>query len=169
MSEAAGAIRVAREVIETCTTILVPAFRKAVDAIDPPGALQLAQAAVAALDAATTGFDRASERAAAGDPHERAQSVPGAPLDMTPISAWEIDEAASLRADIDGLGRQLHGLQRYMLMSMSPQIFRGQPIVGPCRVPPGAETNALGSVIRESSTTVDLLITFARVRELLGA
>lgn len=169
LSEAAGELRTAREVITTCTTILVPAFRRAVDAIDPAGAIQLAQAAVNALAAATGGFARATERAAAGDPYARARCEPGAPPDMTPISAGEIDEAASLRADVDGLGRQLHGLERHMLISMSPQVFRDRAVLGSCRIPPGAETNALEAVVRESSTTVDLLITFQRVRELLGA
>ncbi|HUS68740.1 MAG TPA: DUF4157 domain-containing protein [Kofleriaceae bacterium] len=169
LSEAAGELRTAREVITTCTTILVPAFRRAVDAIDPAGAIQLAQAAVNALAAASGGFARATERAAAGDPHARTQCEPGAPPDMTPISAAEIDEAASLRAEVDGLGRQLHGLERHMLISMSPQVFRDRAVLGSCRIPPGAETNALEAVIRESSTTVDLLVTFQRVRELLGA
>lgn len=154
--------------IETTESTLVPAFRSAIDALDPAGALQLAQAAVKGLDAAIRGLENAKQRGQDANPYARTVCEPGQEATDMPVEAWEVEEHDALLKKLSALATNVGVLERRMLIDMSPQVFRDQAVLGSYQMPPGAKGQALETVIRESSTTIDLVITVVHVRELLG-
>jgi hypothetical protein len=169
LSETQTFIHQTRGFIDTTSATLVPAFRRAVDALDPPAALQLAQAAIQGLDAAGTGLERAEARGREADPYARTVSTPGQTAEAIPVEAWEVDEYDALKAEIEQLADEVRRLGHQMVIDMSPQVFRERAVLGSYQLPPGSDAEPLHTVIRESSTTVDLLITFVHVRQLLGS
>src|SRR5690606_11423188 len=83
-----------REFAQTTGDVLLPAFRKAVDALDAPGALQLAQACAQGLRAVLDGRDQARARVRDANPAARASCGLDHDIDApssAPVEAWELD------------------------------------------------------------------------------
>lgn len=158
------------ELLRTVSETLLPAFRAAVDALDAPGALQLAQACVQGLGAVLAGRDRAKARTRDADPAARARSQAGHAIDSSPaapVETWEMDAHKQLEEGAAALEREAQVFGKRMALEMSPQLFRGVVIGNGLQTPPGADTGSLDVVVRESSTTVDLVITYGHIRGLL--
>jgi hypothetical protein len=159
-----------REFAQTTGDALLPAFRKAVDALDAPGVLQLAQACVQGLGAVLKGRDEAKARARDANPLARASCGPEHDIDASAsmyVEPWELEAHKQLDQSVSVLEMDVRALGNRVALELSPQIFRGLVVGDGIQRPPGGETNPFETAIRESSTTVDLVITLNHIREIL--
>lgn len=150
------------ELMQTTAETLLPAFRASVDALDAPAALQLAQACVQGVAAVAAGRDRANAQARDADPSARARCQQGHAIESTPAPpveiAVELEAHAQLAQRATELERAVRAFFGRVARDVSPQVFRGIVVGNGVQTPPGAATSPLETVLRESSTTVDLVI-----------
>lgn len=168
--EAERSILETQEWMQIVGEVLVPAFRRAVDALDAAAALALAQRCAEGVRAVVDGRDRARSRTRDADPALRARSESGKETDASsvPPATWEFDVHKELEASVDLLHREVQAFGKRVATDMSPQIFRGVVVGDSVRLPPGAEASPFDVVVREGSTVVDLVITCNHIRDLLG-
>lgn len=173
-SEAELALEHAGLTLEATAASAVPAFRRAVDAIDPDAALLAAHVAIEAIAAAHAALDLADQRVRELDPHAGAVSelaASGQAAAAAPIGPTDPDDLAAARA-LDGrrgaIAARLRSVEDHALRALGPQVFRGQAIRGGTELPLGAVEDPVGALQREASTAIDLLTTARYVRHLLG-
>jgi hypothetical protein len=140
--------------------VLLPAYRKAVDALDAEGAAQLATAAIAGLGEVERRRDALANKvggwrsSAAGDP----VSVGEAPESFDDI---EVDVDTEIGFTDDAVAQ----LKRDMFIEMGPQLFRESEVV---RLALPAGTPSRDYISSEAGTVIALIATSREVMRMLG-
>lgn len=150
-------------------TILLPAYRAAVDALDVAGALSLARAIAEGMRTVTGGMGQAAIEVEEADPYARMVSKPGddpakVVAEPAPI---EIEVSKRSHDDQTTLVAKVGALRRLLAVQVGPQVFRGQAVAFEVQQPEVRDLDSF--VISESGTVVDLIITYRQIRDLVGA
>lgn len=145
------------EIIQT----VLPAYRKAVDALDAEGAAQLATAAIFGLGQAERRRDALLRKvggwraSASGE----AVSVGEAPESFEDIEVDIDTELTFADEDIDQL-------KRHMFIEIGPQLFRDVEVAGGVTLPAG--TPSRDYIASEASTVIALIATCREIMRMLG-
>lgn len=146
-------------------SLIVPAYRRAVDALDASATRELAGAVIAAIYAATSALTRANSAIKAG-PHAAMVSTSNSPLMDTPEAAQQrygrLDESAhKLQAELDDL-------TPYLAVQLGPQVYKGTLVLGKIEQPRLGK-DPVQTLSHEAMVVVSLLDIVHQARIIAGA
>jgi hypothetical protein len=157
---ATGARAVA--MLELVRSTLVPAYRRAVDALDPLAALELARHVVGSMQVAREG--RRDVGIASADRDRFGVCTPG---EADPSEAVIAGKLGQLDARTAELQTALPALEDELAVKLGPQMFREQAVLG-SYVQPKLGTDPGADLAREAGATVELISVVRQVCELSG-
>ena len=146
-------------------TALLPAYRRAVDALDPGAAVELATHILSAVGASQRGEADAAAALKRGA-SAALVSTPDAPIDDTPDAAS--GRLAGLTTAHDALGKDLAALVSDLAVELGPQKFRDQLVMG-ARVTPALGRDPAAYLAGEATATITLLGVVREVQAISGA
>jgi len=152
--------RAALDVLALVGPTFLPAYRRAVDALDAMAALDLARHIVGAVDRAEESRQELQRVADAG-PGAFLVSIPGQPERSEKEIDAQLADVEKLRAQ---LAESLPALETKLAVELSPQLFHGAPVTG------SLETPALGKrpgdlLASESGAVVELLFVVDQIKK----
>jgi len=166
LDEALTAGKSAVELLELVQSTLLPAYRRAVDAMDPIAALELARHMVGSIKLAEGG-ERVVQRSvpADNDYHRFLGSTPNHPDESEDAIASKFALLEIYQAQ---LLATLPFLQLKLAVDISPQMFHDRPVLGQYTLPQlGADPDAY--LVNEAGTTVELLSVVKQIQGISGA
>lgn len=144
---------------------LLPAYRRAVDALDVAAARELGGAIVAAVQQAMTITTRARAAIHAG-PHAAMVSMPNSPTNDTPEAAQRRFD--QLVASTKKLDEEWANLTATLAVQLGPQVYKGTLVLGKAEQPRLGKDPA-ASLSRETMTMIALLETIHKARVIANA
>jgi hypothetical protein len=144
--------------------MVFPAYRRALDALAPGAALELARNIVGALEVARAARREVFAVASGGGPHRFMVSVPGAPEDSEPAIQAKWAELQGMRGRL----ASLPVVEAELMQQIGPQRFRGKPVLGGY-VAPSTGDDVIGYLVSEASSAVELVSIVVQIRDLSGA
>lgn len=152
--------RQALQLIGLVRSMLFPAYRRAVDALDPGPALELARHVVGSVQVAEAGKQEVHTCLPVDDPHRYQMSLPGqADLSEAEI-AQRYNELVATRTQLD---TDLTQLENELAVQIGPQMFRGQPVLG-SYTQPTLGTQPTAYLSNEAAIAVELISTVVQIR-----
>ncbi|HEY4242137.1 MAG TPA: hypothetical protein VGM88_20100 [Kofleriaceae bacterium] len=157
-----GEEQVATQLDATVRATLIPAYRRAVDALDADATAELGQRIVELLAVSARADDDAHVAVARGP---ALVSTAGSPIED--LAATTINNYTALSGEQLRASTALASLYHDAAVQLGPQLFRGAPVMGALSEP---TTHApLEVVANEAATTAALLATVTRARTIAGA
>jgi len=144
---------------------LFPAYRRAIDALDPLPALELARHIAGSLQVIEHDKQEILLTLPSDDVHHYMVSIEGQPDQTedqikTKFEKLQIEKTALLTA-VDALEGQL-------AIEIGPQMFRGKPVLG-SYTKPSVGKDPVGYVTMEAGAAVELISVVAQIRNVAGA
>jgi hypothetical protein len=155
----------ASEMLGLVRSTLFPAYRRAIDALDPIDALELARQVVGAIQVAEEGKRDVVIATPDDDYHRFLVSTPGQAAQSEAAIASKFARLGLIKAELlSGLPVTVADLA----MKIGPQMFRDQPVLGSYAMPVVGK-DAWGYLAGEAGAAVELLAVVQRVRAVSGA
>lgn len=155
----------ATQLLTLIRATLFPAYRRAIDALDPLPALELARHVAGSLQVIEHDKQEILATLPSDDVHHYMVSIEGQPEQTEDQIKTKFEK---LQAEKTALLTSVDALDAQLAVEIGPQMFRGKPVLGGYTKPTLGK-DPVGYLTMEAGAAVELISVVAQVRDAAGA